>query len=194
MERFSASQASKFMNCRGAANLELAIPNWVPPVDDRTADTAANRGTRMHEMFADVMSLSTKDIAMMSKALAYVAGVRATRRFMILSEVRVQATWLASKPYTMADLVLYTADEIHIFDLKTGVMPVEVANNAQLMYYAVCYGPAAPKAKGVHLHIVQPWADNMESWFADTATLATCGRGHQGGRGDHRRRDHAGTG
>lgn len=170
-ERFSASQASKFMNCRGAANLALAIPNWVAPVDDRTADTAANRGSRMHEMFADVMSLSTKDIVMMARALEYVANIRSTRKFQVLIETRVHATWLASNPVTMADLVLYTSDEIHVFDLKTGTMRVEVANNSQLMFYALCYAPLAPKATGVTLHIVQPWADNVDSWFADTAAL-----------------------
>jgi len=171
MERFSASQASKFMSCHGAGNLELAIPNWVAPVDDRTADTAANRGTAMHEMFADVMSLSTKDILMMSKALEYVADIRKTRKFQVLIEAQVTASWLVTKPGTQADLVLYVADEIHVFDLKTGVTPVEVVENYQLMYYALCFAPLAPKAPGVHLHIVQPWADIMESWFASADRL-----------------------
>lgn len=171
MERFSASQASKFMNCHGAGNLELAIPNWVPPVDDRAADTAANRGTAMHEMFAGLMTLSSKDIVMMAKAMEYVAEIRRTRKFSVLIEAQIEAAWLVTNPGTQADLVLYVANEIHVFDLKTGVTPVEVVNNYQLMYYALCFAPLAPKAKGVHLHIVQPWADNMESWFADAATL-----------------------
>jgi len=170
-ERFSASQASKFMACPGAGNLELAIPNWVPPVDDRTADTAANRGTNMHNMFAQIMTLSTKDIAMMALALEYVANVRKTRKFQVLIEEPVHAEWLSTRPGTTADLVLYVADEIHVFDLKTGVTPVSAWENAQLLYYALCYGGLAPKAKGVHLHIVQPWADNMESWFASAARL-----------------------
>ena len=171
MERFSASQASKFMACHGSANLDLAIPNWVPPVDDRTADTAANRGTNMHMMFAGVMTLSTKDIKMMALALEYVADVRKTRKFQVLIEAQVEAAWLVTKPGTQADLVLYVADEIHVFDLKTGVTPVEVAENYQLMYYALCFAPLAPKAKGVMLHIVQPWADNMNSWFASADRL-----------------------
>jgi hypothetical protein len=171
MERFSASQASKFMACHGSGNLDLAIPNWVPPVDDRTADTAANRGTNMHMMFAGVMTLSTKDIKMMALALEYVANVRKTRKFQVLIEAQVEAAWLVTKPGTQADLVLYVADEIHVFDLKTGVTPVEVVENYQLMYYALCFAPLAPKAKGVHLHIVQPWADNMESWFASADRL-----------------------
>lgn len=170
-ERFSASQASKFMACHGSANLELAIPNWVPPVDDRTADTAANRGTTMHGMFAEIMSLSTKDTIMMAKAIAYVAEVRVTRKFQVLIETPVHANWLSTRPGTTADLVLYVADEIHIFDLKTGVTPVSAVENYQLLYYALCYGSLAPKAKGVHLHIVQPWADNMEGWFASATRL-----------------------
>lgn len=171
MERFSASQASKFMHCHGSANLELAIPHWVPPVDDRTADTAANRGTTMHAMFADMMTLSTKDISMLAKAMEYVANVRRTRKFQVLIEAQITAEWLTTKPGTQADLVLYVADEIHVFDLKTGVTPVEVVENYQLMYYALCFGPLAPKAKGVMLHVVQPWADNMKSWFASAERL-----------------------
>jgi hypothetical protein len=170
-ERFSASQATKFMNCTASANLGLAIPNWVPPVDDPDADTAANRGTRMHAMFADVMSLSVKDAAMMAKAIEYVAQVRSTRRFKVLIEQPVVAEWLLTRPTTQADLVLVVADEIHIFDLKTGVIPVSPVENYQLMYYAVTYGPLAPKAAGAYLHIVQPWADVMEVWFADAARL-----------------------
>lgn len=170
-DRFSASQATKHMNCRASANLELAIPNWSPPVEDPDADTAANRGTRMHEMFANVMSLSTKDTAMMAKAIEYVASIRSTRRFKVLIEATVSAAWLTTTPTTQADLVLYTQDELHVFDLKTGMIPVSAFENYQLMYYAATYGPLAPKAKGVYLHIVQPWADNMEMWFADAARI-----------------------
>jgi hypothetical protein len=172
MEKFSASQATKFMNCHGSANLDLAIPNWVPPVKDETADNAANRGTRMHEMFAEVMSLSTKDGRMMAEAIAFVAEIRSRRRFRALIEAPVTAEWLMYAPTTTADLVLYVADEIHVFDLKTGTIPVSAFENNQLMYYALTYGPLAPKAKGVNVHIVQPWANNMESWFVDVARLA----------------------
>lgn len=171
MEKFSASQATKFMHCRGAANLELAIPNWVPPVEDRDADNAANRGTTMHTYFANIMSLSAKDAAMMAKAIEYVAAVRAKRRFKVLIEATMTASWLKTAPNTQADLVLFGADEIHVFDLKTGTIPVSAVENDQLMYYGVTYGGLAPKAKGVHLHIVQPWAGVMEMWYADTARL-----------------------
>lgn len=170
-ERFSASQATKFMNCRGAANLAVAIPGWVPPQEDPNADTAANRGTLMHGMFAQIMSLSTKDAAMMAKAIEYVAKVRSTRRFKVLIEAPVTAMWLKTTPTTQADLVLYVADEIHVFDLKTGVIPVSAVENYQLLYYGATYAPLAPKATGVYLHIVQPWADNTEVWFASTARL-----------------------
>jgi predicted Rdx family selenoprotein len=160
------------MNCHGSANLDLAIPNWVPPERDETADNAANRGTRMHEMFAEIMCLSAKDAAMMAKAIDYVAAWRGRRRFRVLIEESVQATWLVRAPWTTADLVLHVQDELHIFDLKTGTIPVSAVENDQLLYYAMTYGPLAPKAKGVYLHIVQPWASNIEVWFADAARLA----------------------
>lgn len=176
MERFSASVAGRHMTCHGSANLDAAIPGWIAPPEDPDADNAANRGTKMHAQFADIMSLSTKDAVNMGKALAYVAAVRQERRFKVLIEAEHKATWLArhpgdNVPSTTADLVLYVKDEIHIFDLKTGVIPVEVVDNEQMLYYAATYAYLAPDAKGVHLHIVQPWASNIEVWFVDTARI-----------------------
>jgi Protein of unknown function (DUF2800) len=171
-ERFSASVAGRHMACHASANLELAIPGWVPPVDDRTVDNAANRGTSMHELFAKVMELGAHDLDNMARAIAYIARLRKTRRFNVLIEQSIKATWLPGSPDTTVDLVLYTADEIHVIDLKTGRVRVEVVGNEQLLYYGVCFSPLAPRAKGVTLHIVQPWADNCESWFADTNELS----------------------
>ena len=69
------------------------------------------------------------------------------------------------------DLVLYVQDELHVVDYKTGKIPVDPVGNEQLMFYALCAAHLAPKAKGVTVHIVQPWAEIMEGWFADTVTL-----------------------
>lgn len=175
MEKFSASVAGRHMTCHGSANLDTAIPGWIAPPEDPDADTAANRGTKMHAQFASIMANSAKDAAMLAQALAYTAGVRQRRRFKVLIEHEMAAAWLDQVlpivPNTTADLVLYVKDEIHIFDLKTGGISVEVVDNPQLLYYAATYGHLAPNAKGVYLHIVQPWANNMEVWFADTATI-----------------------
>jgi hypothetical protein len=172
VEKFSASVAKRHMSCTASANLEVAIPNWMPPEKDETADNAANRGTIMHALFAGVMELKPKDAWNLAKAIEYVAVLRQQRRFKAVIEQPMKAMWLDSQPTTTADLVLYVADEIHIFDLKTGVIPVEAVDNDQMLYYAATYGQLAPKAKGVHLHIVQPWADNMEVWYVTTAEIA----------------------
>lgn len=171
VERFSASVAAKHMSCHASANLDAAILGWSQPAEDRTKDNAANRGTNMHDMFAKIMELPTSDVIKMSQAIDYVAALRSTRRFKALVEKSVKATWLASSPDTTVDLVLYTQDEIHVLDLKTGKVPVEVVGNEQLLYYGVSFAPLAPRAKGVTLHIVQPWADGCSSWFADTLVL-----------------------
>lgn len=173
MKRFSASVAAQLMACPAAANLDKAIVGWQDPVEDRAADNAANRGTNMHDIFAKVMELPNADMQQLIRAMVYIAALRKTRRFKVLVEVSVKASWLQSQPDTTVDLVLYTQDEIHVIDLKTGKIRVDVIDNAQLLYYAACFAPLAPKAKGVNLHIVQPWAENMEHWFADTNVLAT---------------------
>jgi hypothetical protein len=172
VEKFSASVAKRHMGCTASANLDVAIPNWVQPEKDEEKDNAANRGTMMHALFAGVMGLKAKDAWNLAKAIEYVAVLRQQRRFNVVIEQPMQAAWLDTAPTTTADLVLYVADEIHIFDLKTGVIPVEAVDNDQMMYYAATYGQLAPKAKGVHLHIVQPWADNMEVWYVTTSEIA----------------------
>lgn len=170
-ERFSASSAGKHMACPASANLPLAIPNWSPPTVDDDERPAVAKGHNLHESFARIVSQPARDIHAMVSALDYVAQIRSTRKFKVLSEHTVQATWLTSQPQTTADLVLFVQDEIHVFDLKTGRIPVEVVGNEQLLFYAVCYAGLAPQAKGVHLHILQPWADGNQTWFADTNVL-----------------------
>ena len=158
------------MACHASAHLELAIPNWTPPVVDPMAG-AKGKGTSMHAMLEPLWELSTKDLELVGLTLAYVHEVKKQRRFNVLIEERVIANWLPSAPSTTADLVYYVADEIHIIDFKWGKIPVEVLDNKQLLHYARSYAHLAPKAKGVTVHIVQPPAGVFESWFIDTATL-----------------------
>lgn len=171
--RFSASNADRLMACPASANLELAIPGWTPPVVDPTAG-AKGRGTNMHAVIEQATAFTPKQMLGMAEAIRYVAELRQTRRFKVLTEHTFVADWLQSKPTTTVDLVLYVADEIHVIDHKTGQIEVSVHDNSQLLYYAVSAAPLAPKATGVWLHIVQPWAKgNIEKVFVTTAELLT---------------------
>jgi hypothetical protein len=172
-ERTSASVVGRHMMCHASANLELAIPHYVAPVEDRSVKNAANDGTRKHEILAQVFDQSAPDLRDMATVIDYVSALRQTRRFKALVEVSAKAEWLVSKPDTTADLVLYTQDELHILDYKAGAIPVEVIDNKQLLYGAVTYAPLAPKAKGATLHIMQPRGAGCQSWYADTNVLVT---------------------
>ena len=158
------------MACHASAHLELAIPNWTPPVVDQMAG-AKGVGTTMHQMLEPVWSLGATAMKHVAAVVDYVATLRAKRRWNVLVEEKVVADWLPSSPSTTADLVFYVSDEIHIIDFKWGKIPVEVIDNEQLLYYARCYAHLAPKAKGVTVHIVQPYADNFESWYIDGPVL-----------------------
>ena len=141
--RLSASSASKHINCHASANLELAIPGYQGPIEDPNANTAATRGTHMHEIMAQVFSLSATDARKFSEAMVYISEVQKLRRFSKLIEHETTAEWLVTKPRTTADLVFYVKDEIHILDLKTGKIPVSPVENPQLLYYAATYGHLA---------------------------------------------------
>lgn len=129
-------------------------------------------GTTLHRLLEPIVGLPNSQMQMAVKALAYIAEVRSRRRFNVLVEESMVADWLPSKPKTTADIVLYLADELHILDTKFGKIPVEVIDNEQLMHYAMTYAHLAPKAREVHLHIIQPAIDNMEEWVVDSKTLA----------------------
>lgn len=164
MQKFSASRAAMHMACPASANLPLAIPNYVPP-DPTIRGAAADHGTDMHEIFEKIMELPNAEIGYWIPVLQYVYELRKTRRFKVLTEQSVTAEWLTSKPTTTVDLVLYTADEIHVLDLKWGKIAVDVIDNDQLLFYGVCFAHLAPKAKGMRIHVLQPAADNLESHY-----------------------------
>lgn len=170
-ERMSASVVGKQIACHASANLDLAIPNWTAPVEDRSVNNAANRGTHMHDVFAKVMELPRADMRKLIEAMQYISDLRQTRQFKVLVEQGFTATWLTTSPQTTPDLVLYTQDEVHMIDLKTGKIPVEVIDNSQLLFGAITVAHLAPRAKGVTCHILQPWADGNKSWFASTNVL-----------------------
>ncbi len=159
------------MACPASGNLPLAIPGWTPPDVDPTAG-AKGKGTDIHAIFDAVAQYSAKDFECIAESLTYVAEVRKLRRFKVLSEHTFTADWLQSKPTTQVDLCFYVRDELHIIDYKTGRIPVSAFKNAQLMFYAACAGKLAPAAKNVWLHVVQPWADNIDYCVVSTATLA----------------------
>lgn len=182
-KRLSASSASKFIACHASANLEVAIPGFVEPA--RTYGGAAQAGTDVHKVIEDLLGIkyvtekktsnfTGKDMVAAGRVITYIGELMSTRRFTVLSEHTIKATWLKTQPPTTADVVLFTQDEIHILDPKWGTLRVEVVGNKQLLFYAACYGHLAPKAKGVTVHILQPRAQggpNLESWFIDAITL-----------------------
>ena len=164
-DRLSASYAERLMACPGSADLEVSIPGFQYPVVDEEKG-AKGKGHLWHAALETIVGSTTPgELHNFIRALEYVAELRASRRFKVLTEATVEIPWLTTKPKTTVDLILYTQDELHILDYKTGKIPVEAFNNAQLLYYAAAWLHLAPKAKTVLLHIVQPWADNIDTWM-----------------------------
>ena len=159
------------MVCPGSADLEAAIPGFEPP--EKNENGRKGEGHRIHDLLANIITMPLRDVEKMIAALDFVAKLRRTRRFNVLAEEPAVAEWLVSKPTTTVDLVLYVQDEIHVIDWKTGAIQVDAYENEQMMYYARTHAHLAPKAKGVWLHIVQPWAKGgSSSWFCDANRLA----------------------
>lgn len=180
-QRFSASVAGRHMACHASAQLDLAIPNWEPPPKQEKTGAAAG-GTTIHKIIEQLFAIeyvtpskttkfNASDMLAMAKLLQYLGELMSTRRFNILVEQKMKATWLVSEPDTTADLVFYTKDEIHVLDTKWGKIEVDPLENEQLLFGAATYGHLAPRAKGVTVHILQPRIDNMSSWYIDSVRL-----------------------
>ena len=124
-ERFSASVAARHISCHGSADLEKAIPNFVHgPIDDTKG--AAIKGTERHVVIEEMNKETVTDMQHMIDLFQYIVDLRRTRRFNVLTEHQVTSDWLPKPQKSTLDLCLYTQDEIHVLDPKTGKIPVEV--------------------------------------------------------------------
>jgi hypothetical protein len=181
VKKFSASQAESMIGCHASADLEKAIPGFKLPendpnrepsipenigfivdmIDKVSTDTgsskAASRGSMLHACVATLLAeFSTAGkFEMLTELFIRLNHVLQRRRFKMLVEVTALLDWLQRPVPTTADLVLYTADELHVWDWKFGTMPVNVAA-LQLKIYALAFLHLAPKAKGVWVHVLQP--------------------------------------
>lgn len=181
MKKFSASQAERLIGCHASADLETAIPGFIYPEHDTTLEPAipdnlgyivemiekvstdtgsskaAARGSMLHACMATLLAEFTTSgqLAKLVQLLVALLNVLEQRRFKMLIEVTTMLDWLARPVPTTADLVTYTADELHVWDWKFGSMPVSPAA-LQLKMYALAFLHLAPRAKGVWVHILQP--------------------------------------
>lgn len=181
MLKFSASQAEKFIGCHASADLERAIPGFQLPEHDEdrepaipdnlgfivemlekvSTDTgsskAAARGTMLHACVATLLAEfgTAGKFEKLLELFTELNAIMQSRRFKVLIEQQATMDWLQSPTVTTADLILYTADELHVWDWKWGSMPVD-PSALQLRLYGNAFKHLAPKAKGVTVHVGQP--------------------------------------
>lgn len=92
-QRFSASNVARLAACPGSADLELAIPGWVPPVVDPMKG-AKGRGTLVHDALQDTSSWPLAQLSDASDAVAELAEVHYIKRRAALASTKVLDTWL----------------------------------------------------------------------------------------------------
>jgi len=181
VKKFSASQAERFIGCHASADLENAIPGFKHPEDDSAREPAipdniefiidmidkvskdtgssraASRGSMLHACVATLLAefMTSGKMEQLTELFIRLTHWMKQRRFKILIEETGWMHWLQSPAPTTADIVMYTNDELHIWDWKFGTMPVDVAA-LQLKIYALVFLHLAPKAKGAWVHVLQP--------------------------------------
>lgn len=162
-KNLSASRIAQINNCHASADLEKAIPGFILPVEDHDAG-AMGLGSALHTVLEGAVPFKATDLVNLAKCLEYLASLKKNKRLNAVAEVKAQAEWLDSKPTVVVDAVLYNNSTLHIIDWKTGRIHVEAFGNEQLLHYAATFLNLAPAANEIHLHIVQPWADNIDTW------------------------------
>src|SRR5690606_4241257 len=95
--RFSASNAARLMSCPGSANLELAIPGWVPPVEDPSKWKARGTGTDLHAVLEPFGTDPMLDLEFKLDMLAAFHVLHKTKRDKITADVVETADWISSE-------------------------------------------------------------------------------------------------
>lgn len=85
-KRLSASSAARLMNCPGSANLEAAIPGWVPPVEDPNKWVAKGKGDIIHDVLKE-LGETPPDVALeYSRILSDLQAIRNPQRDKIIRD------------------------------------------------------------------------------------------------------------
>ena len=119
-KRFSASSAAQLMSCPGSANLELAIPGWVPPVVDEMAG-AKGVGTNIHAVLEPLVPLTSRLLAEYADLVRELANLHWTKRRPLLSDPNELQRWMLKEmPGFVPDLyiVCLWAQGLHDFPPK----------------------------------------------------------------------------
>lgn len=147
---WAPSSADRNMACAGSAKLSAGQP-------DRPSLAAAT-GTVIHRIgeyglrnegdidfyldtveFADgfEVPITDREIAVARDYIKYVTGRREELGGDLYIEQRLHASEIHKECYGSGDAVIVAPKTIDIIDLKTGRMPVEIADNKQLKIYAL---------------------------------------------------------
>lgn len=117
-------------------------------------------------------SVPPRRMVFLAQALLYVNDLlKSMHRPVILTEKKVTAEWLTTRPSTTADVVIYDATSLEVLDLKMGDIEVSPMGNEQLLYYAQTYMKDLNiDPKTINVHIVQ--RNNMDYYPVSKKLLA----------------------
>ncbi|QGH78653.1 Cas4 family exonuclease [Microbacterium phage Wesak] len=153
-------------------DLKEALLQYVPVLDEDSNPKKNEDGT----VTLVAKGVAPRRIIHLAESLEYVADLIDTIEpdtLVVHSEVKKEASWLSTEPYTTVDLIVSgtlksTGESVmHVVDLKMGDVPVPVIMNEQLMYYAKTFG--AEDYAVVTLHILQ--RNGTDHWDLPPAVL-----------------------
>ena len=197
--RLSASSAARWINCPPSALLAEQFTDTQSPyaAAGTLAHAIAELKARKHFLepmgprkYAAAMKKLKGDPAyepgMDAATEAYLDHLKAIalnfpEKPFVALEVRVDYSDYAPRGFGTADCIMIYGDTIHIVDYKNGSgVPVDALENPQLQLYALgalkVYAPFyGDKLTEIHVHIVQPNAGGVRSWYLDRNALIEWG-------------------
>ncbi len=157
--RLSPSASRRWLACPGSVQLSATV------APETTSSPSAQRGTDHHRAAASILNGLYAQVNDSIRLYIDVVKEHMLRRGAVsFIEQRVHLT---EEIHGTADAIVIHRDTLHVFDLKTGHIPVDAVGNTQLMIYAAgalkTFASLTKRVKFVAMHVIQPNFGGMNS-------------------------------
>ena len=155
----SPSGYRRWSTCPGSLTLQEKLGSLIPPDE---GGAAAQLGTQLHSTAESALRGEGEACEATQFYVDYCRNAAAHPDAEMIVEAQVPLFYSRDE-HGYADCVVRTDTEVHIIDLKTGMIPIDAVNNYQLFIYA--YGMGLTSTETFKMTIIQ--GDEAKSWSID---------------------------
>jgi len=184
--KLSPSAADKWLNCPGSIQAE---EKYTTKYGNPPSSSFAEEGTMAHTLGETCLNNGTDPVYYigdkidnkevtedMAQAVQKYVDYTRVLEGKLMVETKIDLRKYIPEGFGTCDAYVLTEDVLHIIDYKHGVgVKVFADNNPQMKLYALGIVSALDFEGEVHLHIVQPLANNFSFWQTTSKDLLIFG-------------------